>query len=129
MMSIKRRSTLLRLAPVAAGALGVVAGCAAGGNAADAQPPGQRIIVTTIVEWPSVSEVVLRVADITGMPVREPLEDAPRRYRMTLQCGPADSPACAEAIKRLSAARSFVHAVERDPRQRIPGKPDRESSR
>jgi hypothetical protein len=102
------------------------------GACAQAGVPGapvfaQRVIITTYAEWPSAAEVALRVTDITRVPVRDALEDAPRRYRLTLQC--PDEAACATAIRRLAEARSLVQAIERDTRQRIPGKPDRESSR
>jgi hypothetical protein len=90
-------------------------------------PPGQRVVLTTAIEWPSAAEVVDRAARLSGVRVREPLQIAPRRYRMTLEC--TDDAACRAAMARIAADRQFVLAVDADGRMQIPAKPSREMSR
>jgi hypothetical protein len=97
-------------------------------RAAAAPEPSKRVIVTTKNEWPSDAQVADRAAQLGGVPVRDPMELGPRRYRLTLLC--ADEAACKEAMARIAADRFFVHAIEPvDPRQQIPAKPSREMSR
>lgn len=116
------------LAPVWLTALAVAA-CAQGGERSGPPlaPGAQRVIVTTLVEWPSAAEVGSRIAGIGGVPVRNPELDTPRNYRMTLDC--ADAAACHDAIKRIGAARTFVQFIGVDERQRVPRKPDRDAAR
>jgi hypothetical protein len=46
---------------------------------------------------------------------------------MTLDC--ADAATCREAMKRVAEARSFVQFIAADDRQRLPRKPERDTSR
>jgi hypothetical protein len=120
------RSLVSRLG-LSAAALAMTA-CAQG-DRPGLPPPGyaQRVLLTTFIEWPSTAEVAGRVAQIGGVPVRDAGQDGPRVYRMTLACN--DEPACRDAMQRLSANRSFVQAIERDARQRLPARPERDTSR
>lgn len=106
-----------------------VAACAQSGERAGPPPaPGaQRVVVTTVVEWPSAAEVGSRVAGIGGVPVRDAELDTPRNYRMTLDC--ADAATCRDAMKRIADARSFVLFIGVDERQRVPRKPERDATR
>jgi hypothetical protein len=93
-------------------------------------PPeaGKRVILTTKNEWPSDAQVADRAAQLGGVRVRDAMELGPRRYRLTLLC--VDEAACKDAMARIAADRFFVHAVEpADPREKIPAKPTRETSR
>lgn len=106
-----------------------VAACAQGERAAGPPPaPGaQRVIVTTYVEWPSAGEVAGRVARLAGVPVRDVGQDGPRTFRMTLDC--PDDATCRGAMQQLREARGFVQSLDRDTRQRVPARPERETSR
>jgi hypothetical protein len=101
--------------------------CAQGGANRAVEFAGQRVVLTTVIEWPSTAEVVNRSARLSGVPVRDVMELAPRRYRMTLQC--ADDAACRAAMARIAADRQFVLAVDADGRMQIPAKPSREAAR
>lgn len=118
-----------RFRPLAVLWLAAVAACAQSGERAGPPlaPGAQRVVVTTVVEWPSAAEVASRVAGIGGVPVRDAAIDSPRNYRMTLDC--ADAAACHDAIKRIAAARTFVQFIGADDRQRVPRKPERDASR
>ncbi len=117
----------LRLGLAAAASLTVVA-CAQGERAGPPPAPGaQRVLVTTFVEWPSMAEVASRVAQLGRVPVRDVGQDGPRTYRMTLDC--PDETSCRDAMQRLREARTFVQSLDRDTRQRIPARPEREMSR
>lgn len=120
-----------RFRPVVAAAmaaLGLTA-CAQGGERSGPPlaPGAQRVVVTTVVEWPSAAEVASRVAGIGGVPVRDAEHDTPRNYRMTLDC--ADADVCRDAMKRIAEARSFVQFIAVDSRQRVPRKPERDAAR
>lgn len=106
-----------------------VAACAQGERAAGPPlaPGAQRVIVTTFVEWPSAGEVAGRVARLAGVPVRDAGQDGPRTFRLTLDC--PDEASCSGAMQRLREARSFVQSLDRDTRQRLPARPERETSR
>jgi hypothetical protein len=99
------------------------------GERSNAPAPGytQRVLVTTFIEWPSSAEVATRIAQIGKVPVRDAAQDGPRTFRMTLACN--DESACRDAMQRLSTERLFVQAIERDARQRLPAKPERDVSR
>lgn len=116
------------LAPCALSALALVA-CAqrSEGGGPPLAPGAQRVVVTTVVEWPSAGEVATRLASIGGVPVRDADNDSPRNYRMTLDCADADT--CRDAIRRIAEARTFVQFIAVDNRQRVPRKPDREAAR
>lgn len=102
--------------------------CAQGERPAVPAPGyAQRVLVTTYTEWPSAGEVSTRIAQIGKVPVRDTGQDGPRTYRLTLAC--SDESACRAAMQRLAADRVFVQAIERDTRQRVPAKPERDASR
>jgi hypothetical protein len=92
-------------------------------------PPvsGQRVILSTTNEWPSTAEVANRASRLARVAARNIVEDGPRRYYVTLDCH--SEPECREAMARIAADRTFVLAVERDPRQRLPARPGGEASR
>lgn len=124
------------MSPVSSSGLGIaiaavlsVAACAQGERASGPPPaPGaQRVIVTTFVEWPSMGEVAGRVARLADVPVRDVRQDGPRTFVMTLDC--PDDASCRDAMHRLREARTFVQSLDRDTRQRIPARPEREMSR
>src|SRR5262245_44650477 len=92
-----------------------------------APEPSRQVILYTTNEWPNSARVVDRAAELAGVRVRDALELAPRCYRVSLLCD--DEAACKAAMARIAADRNFVLAVEADPRQQIPAKPSRESSR
>ena len=103
-------------------------GCAQGSRPEDANTePMQRVIVTTVHDWPSAADVALRARHLAGVPVRDALDIGALRYRMTLVC--ADQDACRAAMTRIAADRSFALGVEADGRMQIPAKPTREQSR
>ncbi|MFO1218390.1 MAG: hypothetical protein U1E89_08480 [Burkholderiaceae bacterium] len=107
----------------------LLAACAQGGEATGPPlaPGAQRMIVTTVVEWPSAAEVASRVERLAGVPVRSAMLDTPRNYVMILDC--PDDASCRDAIARVAAVRTFVQSIVPDARQRIPRKPDREAAR
>ena len=89
--------------------------------------PFQRVVLYTAGEWPNHAEVADRVARLAGVPVRDTLQLAPHRWRLSLVC--ADADACRDAIKRIEADRTFALGVQLEGRVQIPAKPTRESSR
>jgi hypothetical protein len=101
-------------------------GCAQASRPEDAEPQ-QRVIVTTVHDWPSAADVALRARRLAGVPVRDALDIGALRYRMTLVC--PDNDACRAAMARIAADRSFALGVEADGRMQIPAKPTREQSR
>lgn len=115
-----RRTLLLAVLPLFA--------CAQNDAKRDAAAaPGQRVVLTTAIEWPGTAEVTNRAARLAGVAVRDTVEVGPRRYRMHLVC--ADDAACKQAIARIAADHGFALAVDVDARQQIPAKPSREWSR
>src|SRR5437762_11845010 len=103
-------------------------GCAQGSRPDDTNvEPAQRVIITTVHDWPSAADVALRARHLAGVPVRDALDIGALRYRMTLVC--ADTEACRAAMARIAADRSFALGVEPDGRMQIPAKPPREQSR
>jgi hypothetical protein len=100
--------------------------CAQAGPAV-APPPGQRVLLTTVIEWPTLAEVSNRTARLAGVPVREVDEVGPRLYRLTLVC--TSDAQCRDAVALVAADRRFVHSVEADARQRIPARPSGEATR
>lgn len=88
---------------------------------------GLRVIVSTANEWPTATEVANRAARLARVAVRNIVEDGPRRYYLTLDCH--SEPDCREAMARIAADRSFALGVERDTRQRLPGRPGGEAAR
>ena len=114
-----RRSVLLSVLPLWA--------CAQVESTTAAPEPSLRVVVTTVGEYASTAEVQNRVANLARVPVREAVELAPNRYRMTLLC--ADQTACRAAIARIMADRTFALAVDADSRQQIPTKPTRDAAR
>jgi len=118
--SRSRRAALLAALPLF--------GCAQGSRPDDANAePQQRVIVTTVHDWPSAADVALRARHLAGVPVRDALDIGALRYRMTLMC--ADPDACRAAMARIAADRSFALGVDADGRMQIPAKPPREQSR
>lgn len=107
--------------------LPLIACAQAGADRAAAPEPSQRVVLTTAIEWPGIAEVQNRAARLSGVTVRDAMEMAPRRYRLTLVC--ADADACRAAMARIAADRSFALAVEADGRVQIPTKPARDASR
>ena len=62
-------------------------GCAQGSRSDDENAePQQRVIVTTVHDWPSAADVALRARHLAGVPVRDALDIGALRYRMTLVC-------------------------------------------
>jgi hypothetical protein len=88
---------------------------------------GLRVILSTTNEWASATEVANRATRLARVPARNIVEDGPRRYYVTLDCH--TEPDCRDAMARIAADRNFVLAVERDTRQRLPGRPGGEASR
>lgn len=115
-------------AGIAVASLLAMAACAQGERSGPPPAPGaQRVIVTTFVEWPSAGEVAGRVAQLANVPVRDVRQDGPRTFVMTLDC--PDEASCRDAMQRLREARTVVQSLDRDTRQRIPTRPEREMSR
>jgi hypothetical protein len=84
--------------------------------------PGVRIVVTM-----SVGEMTTRTANLARVPLRDVMELAPQRYRITLVC--PDDAACRAAVARIAADRSFALGVDIEGRQQIPTRPSRDASR
>jgi hypothetical protein len=100
-------------------------GCAAKSPAPT--EPYQRVLLYTAGEWPGAAEVADRAARLAGVPVRETVQVAPNRWRMSLLC--ADTDACRAAMARIAADRSFALGVDAEGRVQIPAKPSREAAR
>jgi hypothetical protein len=95
---------------------------------ADTPPPsGLRVIVSTANEWPSTAEVANRASRLARVAVRNIVEDGPRRYYLTLDSHSETD--CRDAMARIAADRTFALGIERDARQRLPGRPGGEAAR
>jgi hypothetical protein len=99
-------------------------GCAAKSPAPT--EPYQRVVLYTAGEWPQ-AEVSDRVARLAGVPVRDTVQLAPHRWRLSLLC--ADTDACRAAMARIAADRTFALGVDAEGRVQIPAKPSREAAR
>lgn len=109
-------------------ALSLLAACA--GPDAKTPPPAepyQRVLLYTAGEWPGAAEVADRVSRLAGVPVRDAMQLAPHRYRMSLLC--ADADACRAAMARIAADRTFAVGVDAEGRVQIPAKPSRDAAR
>ena len=89
--------------------------------------PYQRVLLYTAREWPGAAEVSDRVARLAQVPVRDAMQLAPHRYRLSLLC--ADADACRAAMARIAADRTFALGVDAEGRVQIPAKPSREAAR
>jgi len=89
--------------------------------------PYQRVVLYTAHEWPGTFEVADRATRLAGVAVRDTVQVAPQRFRMSLLC--ADADACRAAIARIAADRTFAVGVDADGRVQIPAKPSRDASR
>jgi hypothetical protein len=89
--------------------------------------PYQRVVLYTVGEWPGLAEVTNRASRLSGVPVRDVVEIAPMRYRMSLLC--ADADACRAAMARIAADRTFALGIDAEGRVQIPAKPSRDASR
>lgn len=109
-------------------AVSLSAACA--GPDAKTPPPAepyQRVLLYTAGEWPGAAEVADRVSRLAGVPVRDAMQLAPHRYRMSLLC--ADADACRAAMARIAADRTFALGVDAEGRVQIPAKPSRDAAR
>jgi len=102
-------------------------GCVQSDLAVPTAEPGVRIIVTTRSEYMSTGEATTHTKNLAQVPVRDVMELAPQRYRMTLVC--PDDAACRAAVARIAADRSFALGVDIEGRQQIPTRPSRDASR
>ena len=107
-------------------ALPLLVACA-GPKSPPPSEPFQRVLVYTAHEWPGPFEVADRTARLAGVPVRDAVQIAPHRYRMSLLC--ADAEACRAAMNRITADRTFALGVDAEGRVQIPAKPSREAAR
>ena len=89
--------------------------------------PYQRVLLYTAGEWAGAAEITDRVARLAGVPVRDTVQLAPHRWRMSLLC--ADTDACRAAMARIAADRTFALGVDAEGRVQIPAKPSREAAR
>src|SRR5262245_19667154 len=89
--------------------------------------PYQRVLLYTAHEWPGAAEVSDRVARLAQVPVRDAMQLAPHRYRLSLLC--ADADACRSAISRIARYRTFSLGVDAEGRVQIPAKPSRDAAR
>lgn len=100
-------------------------GCAS--KSPEPTEPYQRVVVYTSHEWPGPAEIADRVARLARVPVRDTVQLAPHRWRLSLLCPDAD--ACRAAIARVAADRTFALGVDAEGRVQIPAKPSREAAR
>jgi hypothetical protein len=89
--------------------------------------PYQRVLLYTANEWPDAAPVTDRAARLAGVPVRDALQLAPNRFRMSLIC--PDHDACRAAMARIAADRTFALGIDAEGRVQIPAKPSRDAAR
>jgi hypothetical protein len=112
---------------VASMMLWLLAACAGPDKRPPPAEPFQRVLLYTAGEWPGAAEVADRVARLAGVPVRDAMQLAPHRYRMSLLC--ADTDACRAAMGRIAADRTFAVGIDAEGRVQIPAKPSRDAAR
>lgn len=91
-----------------------VAACA---QTLQAPAPGLRVQVQTQAEWTNVADVVARVSQIAGLPVRDAGASTTQLFAMTLIC--PDEATCSAGLRRLVEARDVFAQARVDERRTI----------